>query len=187
MHRSWLFVLVLLLISAPSLGQSNSSDSQGMQALVAEVRQLRKNLQTTNGYALKAQILLYRLQIQEATVARVSQHLSDERSKLAQTQEHRRAVAASLKRSEEYIDNTEVSAADRKQIQHEISMLKAELENLMGEEQQTDRRNRSRGATADRASETRRTRRPCGPTRKRPGRQSAISSGGRATIVVTVV
>lgn len=54
MHRSWLFVLVLLLISAPSLGQSNSSDSQGMQALVAEVRQLRKNLQTTNGYALKS-------------------------------------------------------------------------------------------------------------------------------------
>jgi hypothetical protein len=35
-----------------------------MQALVAEVRQLRKDLQSTNGYALKAQVLLYRLQVQ---------------------------------------------------------------------------------------------------------------------------
>jgi hypothetical protein len=36
-------------MSSPSLGQSNSSDSQSMQALVAEVRQLRKDLQMTNG------------------------------------------------------------------------------------------------------------------------------------------
>jgi chromosome segregation ATPase len=107
-----------------------------MQALVAEVRLLRKDLQTTNGYALKAQILLYRLQIQEATVARVSQRLSDERSKLAQTQDHRRAIAASLKRNEEFLDNTEVSPTDRKQVQQEISRLKAELESLAGEEQQ---------------------------------------------------
>jgi hypothetical protein len=37
-------------------------------ALVAEVRQLRKDLQITNASALKAQILLSRLQAQEATV-----------------------------------------------------------------------------------------------------------------------
>jgi hypothetical protein len=92
MHRSWLFALPFLFFSASGLGQSTSSESQGMQALVAEVRELRKDLQTTNGYALKAQILLYRLQVQEATVARVSQHINDERSKLAQTQEHRRRL-----------------------------------------------------------------------------------------------
>jgi valyl-tRNA synthetase len=107
-----------------------------MQALVAEVRQLRKDLQTTNGYALKAQLLLYRLQLQEATVARVSQHLSDERSKLAQTQDRRRVVTTSLKQSEEFIDNTEISPADRKQVQQEVSRLKAELESLASEEQQ---------------------------------------------------
>jgi len=107
-----------------------------MQALVAEVRQLRKDLQTTNGYALKAQVLLYRLQVQEATVARVSQHLNDTRSRLDETQRHRRDVAASLKRNEEFADNNEASTADRKAVQSEISRLKAELENLAGEEQQ---------------------------------------------------
>ena len=136
MHRSWLLVLGLLFISALGFGQSTSSDSQGMQALVAEVRQLRKDLQTSNGYALKAQILLYRLQFQEATVARVSQHLNDERSKLAQTQEHRRAAATRLKQWEESLDNTEISSEDRKRVQAEISAKKQELESVTPEEQQ---------------------------------------------------
>ena len=136
MHRSWLLVLGLLIISALGFGQSTSSDSQSMQALVAEVRQLRKDLQTSNGYALKAQILLYRLQFQEAIVARVSQHLNDERSKLAQTQEHRRAAAARLKQWEESLDNTEISSEDRKRVQAEISANKQELERVTPEEQQ---------------------------------------------------
>ena len=136
MRRTWLFVLCFLLFSASSLGQSTSNESQGMQALVVEVRQLRKDLQASNAYALKAQLLLYRLQVQEATVARASQYLNDERSKLAQTQEHRRAIAATLKRTEEFADNSDASPADRKEVQREVSRLKAELENLAGEEQQ---------------------------------------------------
>jgi hypothetical protein len=136
MHRPWLFVLGLLLISTPALGQSTSSNSESMQALVAEVRQLRKDLQTTNGNALKAQILLYRLQVQETTVGRVAQHLNDLRSQLAETQRHRRDVATALKREEESSDNTEISPADRKQIQWEISGNKSVLESLAAEEQQ---------------------------------------------------
>ena len=136
MRRTWLFVLCFLLLSVSSLAQSTPTESQGMQALVIEVRQLRKDLQASNGYALKAQLLLYRLQVQEATVARASQYLNDERSKLAQTQEHRRAIAATLKRTEEFADNSDASPADRKEVQREVSRLKAELENLAGEEQQ---------------------------------------------------
>jgi chromosome segregation ATPase len=111
-----------------------------MQALVAEVRQLRKDLQATNGTALKAQILLYRLQAQEANVARVSQYLNDAHSKLAETQGHRRAVAAHLKQSEELVDNSETSPADRKELQQMISRTKAELEGLAAEEQERQRR-----------------------------------------------
>lgn len=85
---------------------------------------------------LKAQILLQRLQLQEATVARVLQHLNDERSKLAQTQEHRRVEAARLKQWEENLDNnSEISSEDRKRIQSEISGKKQELEALAAVEQ----------------------------------------------------
>ena len=140
MHRSWFLVLGFLLISAPGLGQSTSSDSQGMQALVAEVRQLRMDLQTANTSALKAQILLYRLQAQEAAVARVSQYLNGARSKLAETQDRRRQLAAVLKRNEELIDNTEISPASRNEAQEVVSNLKPQLESLAAEEQERQRR-----------------------------------------------
>ena len=136
MHRSWLFVLGLLLISAPGLGQSTSSDSQGMQALVAEVRQLRKDLQTTNGYALKAQLLLYRLQVQEATVARVSQHLNEERSKLAAIQQHQRQLVGTMKYYEKLVDDSGASPAQQKEAKEQISGIKAELQSVAAEEQQ---------------------------------------------------
>jgi len=136
MHRSWLVVLSLLIVSTLGFGQSASNDSQGMQALVAEVRQLRKDLQASNGNALKAQVLLFRLQVQETTVARVSQQLNEARGKLADTQRHRTEISERLKRLQDALDNTEISPADRKQIQYEVSASKAELENLATEEQQ---------------------------------------------------
>jgi chromosome segregation ATPase len=107
-----------------------------MQALVAEVRQLRKDLQTTNGYALKAEILLHRLQVQEAAVARVAQHLNDVRSSLSETQGHRRDVAANLKQLEEFLESSEISPEVRKQVERQISGKKSELESLAAEEQQ---------------------------------------------------
>ena len=58
MRRTWVFVfsVCFLLLCTSGLGQSTSNESQGMQALVAEVRQLRKAVQATNGYALQAQV-----------------------------------------------------------------------------------------------------------------------------------
>src|SRR5207249_276992 len=117
MSRPLVFVLCFLLFSASGLGQSTSSESQGMQALVAEVRQLREDLHTTNGYALKAQVLLYRLQVQEATVARVSQHLNDVRSKLAAIQEHQRQLVGTMKYYEKIADDSEASPAQQKEAQ----------------------------------------------------------------------
>jgi chromosome segregation ATPase len=136
MSRPWVFVLCFLLFSASGLGQSTSSESQGMQALVAEVRQLRQDLHTTNGYALKAQVLLYRLQVQEATVARVSQHLNDVRSKLAAIQEHQRQLVGTMKYYEKIADDSEASPAQQKEAQQQVSSIKTELPSVAAQEQQ---------------------------------------------------
>ena len=135
MRRTWLLVLCLLFVCASGLGQSPSSE-QGMQALVAEVRQLRKDLQASNGNALKTQILLSRLQFQEAAVARASERLNDARGRLVDTQRHRAEVAAFLRHAEEALDNTDISSGDRKQIQSEVSARKQELEAIAVVEQQ---------------------------------------------------
>lgn len=136
MRRTFFFVCCFLALSG--LGQSTQSptEAEGMQALVAEVRLLRKDLQTTNGNALKAQLLLYRLQFQQAAVARLSERLSDARGRLADFQRHRTEVAATLKQFEDSLDNTQNSPEARKQIQYEISRNKTELENLATEEPQ---------------------------------------------------
>jgi len=107
-----------------------------MRAFVAEVRLSRKDLQATNGHALKAQVLLYRLQVQEATVSRVSQNLNDLRSSIVTMQERQRNLMATIKHFEKLVDDSDTPPAQRKDAEGEISVLKTELEGLTAEEQQ---------------------------------------------------
>jgi chromosome segregation ATPase len=136
MHRSCLLIPVFLLIPAPIYGQSSSTDSQTLQALLAEVRQLHHDLQTTTIAAQRAQILLYRLQGQEAIVARASQRLDDARARLAEVQSNRAKLTADIKKYEELVSQTENSPTDRKQIEDLLPQLKARLAALDNEEQQ---------------------------------------------------
>jgi hypothetical protein len=80
MKRSSLFVLGLLVSSTPCFGQTTPGDSQTLQALLSEVRLLRQDLRTTTVTAQRSQILIYRLQGQEAAVGRASQRLDEARS-----------------------------------------------------------------------------------------------------------
>jgi len=139
MRRTWVlaFSICFLFLCTSGSCQSTSNEAQGMQALVVEVRQLRKDLQTSRGYALKAQVLLSRSQFQQAAVARASERLSDARARVAVAQKRRQEVAGRAKQFEESMDNTESSPADQKQNQAQISAFKLQLENLATDEQQT--------------------------------------------------
>ena len=134
--RTWLFGLCLLFVSASGLGQSTATESQGMQALVAEVRQLRMDLQATNRNALKAEVLFRHLQFQQAAVAQVSARLNNAREGITDIQRRRAAVAATLKQLQGSLDSTERPPADQKQTEDFISTNKAELELLATQEQQ---------------------------------------------------
>ncbi len=135
MRRSSFLILGLLLIPTAAFGQTASTDSQTLQALLAEVRQLRQDLQTATAAAQRAQILLYRLQAQEAGVARALQRLEDARSKLAETQSSRKSMAAQIKQYEEIQSRTE-NPKERKDIEDLLPRLKAKLEMWGNEEQQ---------------------------------------------------
>ena len=75
--RSTLLLLAGLLFATTCFGQSAPGDCQTLQALLSEVRQLRQELRTTTIAAQRSQILIYRLQGQEASVARASQRLDE--------------------------------------------------------------------------------------------------------------
>jgi DNA repair exonuclease SbcCD ATPase subunit len=140
MRRYCFLFAISLMAYIPCFAQSFQSDSQTLQALLAEVRQLRHELQASNAAAQKAQILVYRLQLQEVTVARGTQKVETADSKFAEVQKNRTRMADEVKRVEEFISQSENSTADRKQLEASLQQLKASLEQLETEEQQQQTR-----------------------------------------------
>ena len=128
MHRSLFLCLAFFLASLPASAQTASTDSQTLQALLAEVRQLRQDLQTTSLASLRAQILLHRLQAQEAVVARATERVDDAHKKLSDQQNANKNVAAGIKRSEDFVNNSDNPEADRKQMEDSLPARKARLE-----------------------------------------------------------
>ncbi len=136
MNRSSLFALSLLLFSTACSGQTTPSDSQTLQALLSEVRLLRQDLQSTAIAAQRAQILIYRLQEQEAAVARASQRLDEVRDKQARSQDERKQMTIEIKQYEDFINNTENPPAQRKMFEDRLSQVKSVLESTENLEQQ---------------------------------------------------
>ena len=98
MHRPTFFALsFLLLFPAAGFAQAPSTDSQTLQALLAEVRLLRQDLRTSTLAAQKAQILIYRVQAEQVAVEHARQRLENATSKRAQQEEKRKAEEAQLK------------------------------------------------------------------------------------------
>ena len=115
MRRVCFFILLFFGMALAAFGQASSSDSQTLQALLTEVRELRKVLQVSIAKMQSAQILLARLQIQEVAVTRASQHLDDARSRLAEVQLVLKSEAAEIKHWEDEAPNADLAAARRRQ------------------------------------------------------------------------
>jgi chromosome segregation ATPase len=97
-------------------------------------------LRTTTVTAQRSQILIYRLQGQEASVGRASQRLDEAREKLARTQDERKHVAAEVKQIEDFVGNTENPLSQRKLFESRLAELKTRLESLESQEQQQQSR-----------------------------------------------
>jgi hypothetical protein len=139
MFRSWFLVLTLLLISPAAFAQTSSTDSQTLQALLAEVRQLRQELRTTTVAAQRVQIFLYRLQIQERAVERAQRRVDEARATLSQTQTEVKMIAASIKDMEDKVSNAQ-NPVERKRQEDLLAKFKAGLELQENSEQQSQAR-----------------------------------------------
>ena len=136
--RRWTYLAgMLLILPTAGLAQSSSTDSEALQALLAEMRQLRQELRTATINAQRAQILIYRVQSQQAVVNRLTQRVDTERSRLTQIQSEEKRFASSLKHVEDSQEDSQSSKseAERKQAADQIAQMKNRLEQLGGEEQ----------------------------------------------------
>jgi hypothetical protein len=136
MKRLSFLLLVLLLISTTAFAQTNSTDSDTLKSLLSEVRQLRRDLQTTTVAAQRAQILIYRTQAQESVVRRMREHVDDTRSKLAQIQYEEKSLTAAAKQNQDLVDHTD-NPTTRKELEQGIAQFKARQEIQVNIEQET--------------------------------------------------
>ncbi|MGH9866007.1 MAG: hypothetical protein ACRD4H_11390 [Candidatus Acidiferrales bacterium] len=136
MRRASLLVFGLLLIPTTCFGQSTSTDSQTLQALLKEVRQLRQDVRTVTVASERVQILLSRLQAQQTAVGRAQQRLSDAHSSLAQAQKHRIAIESEVKYyTGEDTEERTPNATQRQRIEDSLPHMKSDLEQATMEEQ----------------------------------------------------
>ena len=133
--RRFLYVLVMSFASASSaLGQVSQSDTQTLQAILAELRAVHSELRVQEARTQTIQILLYELQTQQAVINRATQRVDDARSKLSGVQEGERHVAADITRSEDVLRTTE-DQTEKAGITANIERSKAELASLRSSEQ----------------------------------------------------
>jgi chromosome segregation ATPase len=126
MFRTLLLAVGLLLIAGHAAGQTNS-DLQTLQSILEEIRLIREDLRTTSVASQRAQILFYRLQLQEAVVRQLQDRVDDARSKVTQAQREIKMFTTDMKRHEEEIEQTD-NEGSRKQIETIIAQIKASNE-----------------------------------------------------------
>jgi chromosome segregation ATPase len=139
MFRLSFLPLVLLVVSTPALGQTNSRDSQTLQALLTEVRQLRQDFEATALVTHKLQILLYRLQAQNTTVARLSRSIDDAHAEVNQLKNERDKLAADIKQQEDFVGSNLNASGDRKAVEDALPGLKEKLASLDDQLQQAQK------------------------------------------------
>jgi len=136
MRQLILIITAVVTLTTTSLSQNTPTDSQTMRAILDEVRLLRRDLQTTAVASQRVQIALYRLQLQDAAVARASKPFEEAQVRVTEIAAARKHMAAELERLQE-AQNRAQDAHERKTIEEEaLPELKRHLEQAIKEEEQ---------------------------------------------------
>ena len=130
---------IALLIAPAACAQTASPDTQALQALVAEIRQLRQDMQATTLATQRVQIVLYRLQTQTALVTRASSRLDDARSSLGNLQSDKKTIADRVPQLEESAKSVQ-DPKERKNMEDVLVGTKMQLERLAADEQRLQSR-----------------------------------------------
>jgi chromosome segregation ATPase len=135
MHRLQLLSIIGLALCTIASAQTATTDSQTLQVLLGEVRQLRQELKGTMVTIQRGQILIYRAQAQQSVVDRDTQRLDDARAKVAETQANLRSTTSALQRWNDTRSNASTDAA-RKTAEDNVATFQARVDGLTAEGQE---------------------------------------------------
>ena len=132
----WTILLAMaLMLSGTTAGQLTTTDSQGLEGIRVEIRQLRQDLRGLVGAAQRAQILIARVQIQEIATRQAQERIDAGRAKLTEVQNEERQLAYEVKRNEDLSAQAD-DPKKRKEAQEAMTRFRAELEERNSIEQQ---------------------------------------------------
>jgi chromosome segregation ATPase len=133
--RLKLACLATLFLKATAIGQSASPDSQMNQAILAEVRQLRQDLQSAAATIQRVQIAMYRLQAETTLLDRATQRLEQARASCAGTEWQRKMFTTQIEQLDTRKRNSPGSS-DQNAAEAQLTDLRFSLEQLTSQEQQ---------------------------------------------------
>lgn len=128
-------LFILVLTAGNTLAQTAGSDTQVTQTVIAEIRQLRNDLQTTAATIQRVQIVMYRLQSQSVALDRASQRLEQARGACSQAQSQQKMLAGQVERVEAQKGRAQ-NPAEQKSLEEVLANMKSSIEMWTGEEQQ---------------------------------------------------
>jgi chromosome segregation ATPase len=131
-------VFALVIVTAAG-AQTASPDTQALQALVTEIRQLRQDLQATTIVTQRVQIVLYRLQTQTALVTSAASRLEDARTSLGKAQSEMKRVSGFISVAEEEVKSAQ-DPAQRKAKEDNLTQIRAYIERVTADEQRLQSR-----------------------------------------------
>ena len=132
--------LTFLMLAAAAFGQAAApAPTDALQALLSEVHQLRMDLQATTVTSQRVQILLYRVQLQQAATSRAASRVDDARAALADAQkQHNHATEVIQSVQDKAARNVDPKAA--KEMEAMLAEFKYRVDSTQTEEQQCQSR-----------------------------------------------
>jgi len=131
-----LLITVLFLFPSDMAAQAASSDSQTLQAILAELRQLRHDMQATSATTSRVQIALYRLERENEAVERAMRRVSDARSNVAKAETDKNNKLIEIQQGRYATSHSDDPNAQRGFEDVVLPSLKSQLELLQKQEQQ---------------------------------------------------
>jgi chromosome segregation ATPase len=125
----------LLLAGAAFAQNAPPAPADTLQSLLNEVHQLRLDLQATTVTAQRVQILLYRVQLQQAATARAASRADDAHSRLSDAQKQTAAATQAIRSLQEQAART-VDPNLAKNLESMLAEQKKRLEAWQPDEQQ---------------------------------------------------
>jgi len=131
-----LLITVLFLFPSDMAAQAASSDSQTLQAILAELRQLRHDMQATSATTSRVQIALYRLERENEAVERAMRRVSDARANVAKAETDKNNKLIEIQQGRNATSHSDDPNAQRGFEDVVLPSLKSQLELLQKQEQQ---------------------------------------------------